>query len=181
MRKGGYDGSVREANRRKILLLLVLIATVAGCCRAEPRWCAVTGIGENQNLIYPPIARAAHVNGVVLERVIYLPDGQVKEFEYIHGPRLLSAGLEQQIKSWSIKTDQRGEEECEALVVAEFQIDEVSGQSVAKPIDITVPGILKLGANTTPICLCDPGAEIDYGSIFQRLGRKIVRIFHRIH
>ncbi len=164
--------------KKGAVIVLVLAAFVAAC-RAEPRWCPVVGKDSSDRFFYPPIARAARVSGVVLERVIYLPSGTVQSFEFVSGPPILAAGLEHEMKGWSLRTGDKGEEACVSLVIAEFRLDESSGESTSQPIDVSVPGILRLRASAAPICLCDPGGYASRRPLFQRVRRAIRRMFVR--
>lgn len=162
---------------RKGLVLLLTLGIVSTVSHAEPRWCSILGLGSGENLAYSPIARVARLHGIVLERVIYLPNGPVQSFDFISGPRMLSASLEQQMKSWAIKTNQRGEQLCETLVIAKFDLDDSSGQSKSYPIDVSESGILRLKVATTPVCLCDPGGVLGRKPPFQSLGYGVKRMF----
>ena len=175
-----YDGSQRGKRVRKSVALVLTIGVLAVVCRAEARWCAVAGLGSGQNLVYPPIARAAYVHGVVLERVIYLPNGAVQSFEFISGPRMLSAGLEQQMRDWTIKTNQSGEQACVILVIAEFNLDKSSGQSTSYPVDMSVSSILRIETTAEPVCLCDPGGYVSPRPLLQRVGHAIRRMLTRL-
>jgi hypothetical protein len=93
---------------------------------------------------------------------------------------MLSANLEQQMMKWTIKPNQSGEEACESLVIAEFDLDDSSGQSKLYPIDLSVPSILRLKVTATPACLCDPGGELGPRPPFQRITSAIKRAYHRL-
>jgi hypothetical protein len=170
-----YDVILRGILLRRFALLALGLVAFASLCRAEPRWCTVAGIADGKNLLYPPIARAARVYGVVLERVIYLPNGAVQSFEYITGPKMLAGGLEQQMKAWRIVTSAQGDQACVSLVIADFSLDETSGELKLYPADLSVPSILRLKASADIICLCDPGGYVSKRSILRRWMGKIKR------
>src|SRR5579871_6391114 len=129
---------------KKLPFILLLCAALTGSARADTRWCSVTSLGEKQNLFYPPIARAARVHGVVLGRVIYLPNGGLQSYEKISGPGMLSDSLNRQLKEWTFNTNAKGDEPCQTLIIAEFSLDDSSGMSSPKEIDVTIPSILRL-------------------------------------
>jgi hypothetical protein len=168
---------------KSVALALTLIAA-AGICRAEPRWCSVTGIRDGKNLYYPPIAKAARVYGVVLERVIFFSGGEVQASDMISGPAMLSASLSQQLKSWTLETNAQGSQPCVSLVIADFQL--VSGvpcenspvDAKSYPIDVSTPSILRLKSTAGVVWLCDPGGYVSRRSIFRRVGQAIRRILH---
>ena len=135
---------------KKSTAFLVGLGLLASLCRAEPRWCSVVSNDPSNKLIYPPIARAARVPGVVLVHMIYAPNGKVVRVEPISGPRLLSSSLAQQMMDWTVRTDASGDELCETLVIAKFTMLD-SGQAAPKePSRVTEPSILRLSVETEP-------------------------------
>src|SRR5580693_9283481 len=106
----------------KSLAFVLASCAIAAVCHAEPRWCSVTSQDPSNKLVYPPIARAARVEGVVLSHLIYAPNGKVQRVEPISGPPLLSDSLIRQMANWTVKTDATGEELCETLVIAKFTL-----------------------------------------------------------
>lgn len=166
--------------RRAASLALGFVAFVS-LCRADPRWCTVTGIADGKNLVYPPIARAARVYGVVLERVVYLPNGAVQSLEYVSGPKMLAGGLEQQMMAWQIQSGARGDGPCVSLVIAEFHLDESSLQFKSNPVDLSIPSILRLRASAESICLCDPAGSVSKSPILRRWISRIKRKLFRGH
>jgi hypothetical protein len=157
----------------KRVVLTLLLVSISAVSHAEVRWCSISALGPGQNLIYPPIARAARVYGHVMERVLYSPGSGATSFEFISGPRMLSAGLEDQMRHWTISTMSTGNASCMTLVVADFKLDESSGDSRSQPIDVLTPSILQLQVSTTPVCLCDPGAVISRAPIYRRVGHAL--------
>ena len=165
---------------RKVVILNLALATICSVCHAEPRWCAITGFRHGGKLFYPPIARAAWIYGVVLERVIYLPDGGVQSFEFISGPRILSAGLELQMKDWSIETSASGDRECESLVIASFRLDKGLSGSEPRNADLNTPSMLRYSVEAAPLIISDPAGVIGRGPFLERVGRTIKRTFIKI-
>jgi hypothetical protein len=148
---------------------------------AERRWCSIASLGPGQNLIYPPIAKAARVEGLVMERVIYSRGGGSTSFEYISGPPLLSAGLENQIKEWKIGTTSTGDALCVTLVIAEFKLDDSLTGSVAKPIDVSVPSILRMRVSAAPLIISDPAGEVvGKAPLFSRVRYAVRKGFRRL-
>jgi hypothetical protein len=165
---------------RKHAIVALALAAIASVSSAEPRWCAATSIREGRNLAYPPIAKAARVSGVVLERVIYLPDGTVKSFEFVSGPMMLSSALEKQVKDWSLETNAIGTEACESLVIADFRLVDSPETSETSEVDLSVPSILRLNVQSAPVLLIDPAAEVGRWPIFHRIGYTIKQAFAKI-
>lgn len=163
-------------------IAFAFVAAVA-ICHAEPRWCSIIDKGLSDQLFYPPIAKAAHVHGVVLARIIYSSDGKVEKVEPIFGPRLLATPLSGQVKAWTIKTNAVGDALCETLVIAKFHLNAPSCNSSVNPppnsMDITTPSILRLELTATPFMICDPAFEVGHSSFIRRIANLIKRGFHQ--
>ncbi len=129
---------------RQLALLVLGFGVIASPCQAEPRWCSVTGRGPNDVLVYPPIARAARVQGVVVSRIVYLPNGKVVRVESIFGPAMLSESVSKQLSNWIVRTDAIGDELCESLLIAEFQFDEPGVETPAAGPTRGAPSILRM-------------------------------------
>jgi hypothetical protein len=69
------------------MALLLLAAT--GFIYAQSAPCGLTSITEQSQLVYPPIARAAHVQGPVVLLVMFEQDGSVSNVKIVSAPRLL--------------------------------------------------------------------------------------------
>jgi hypothetical protein len=170
---------------RRNLSFLLCIGFLASVCHADARWCSIVGRGPSDTIIYPPIARVARVQGVILSRIYYLPSGQVKDVEVISGPVMLSNWISEQLKSWTIKTDATGDEVCVTLVIADFRLHSQSESMPERPITPDSPSILRLSIDgeITPILygggvvstLSNPLSRFKYA-----VKRKVSKIFaHR--
>jgi len=167
---------------KRVLAIVMALTAAAVAANAEPRWCSITGKGPNDKVLYPPIAKAARVEGVVLSRIIYKPNDKVVNMEAISGPVLLSRYLAGQMTDWTVMTNANGEELCETLVIAKFHINQPDGCSSApeqepKPMDMSTPSILRLELSASPVPICDPGADITYRNPFIRFAHTIKRGF----
>jgi hypothetical protein len=160
---------------RKTAYFLLGLALFAPFCNADPRWCSIVGRGPSDTLVYPPIARAAVVSGVVISRVIYLPAGQVVDVEAISGPRMLSDAISSQIRKWSIKTDSSGDLSCETLVVADFRLHDSSDPTTERASSPVEPSILRLSIDAEKLCLCDPGVTFGTENALFRFWRAVKR------
>lgn len=54
-------------------------------------------------VVYPPIAKTAHIQGTVVLRAIIAKDGTVKELTYVSGPPLLMRSAMESVKQWRYK------------------------------------------------------------------------------
>ena len=144
-------GTNRSEALKLVILAALLLCLPASWSSAEPRWCAITGTDPTNKIIYPPIARAARVQGVVLLRMIYVPNGPVVRTEPVSGPKMLSTSLAGQLQEWTVRTDAAGGEECQTLVVANFELVESGRLPPNEPKIENVSSILRLNVEAEPL------------------------------
>jgi len=65
--------------------------TVAGMALSQP------------NPVYPPVAKAAHVQGVVILRAVISKQGTIENLEVVSGPPMLRASANEAVKQWTYK------------------------------------------------------------------------------
>jgi len=68
---------------------LLLLLSFSVTCLAQQSLCGLTSIKETAPLLYPPIAKAAHVEGMVILLVVFKRSGEVDDVEVLSGPKLL--------------------------------------------------------------------------------------------
>lgn len=134
---------------KNIALVLVAGMLLSPLCRAQVRWCNVTGHGNGDRITYPPIARAASVSGTVLSRVTYSPQGDVKEVTSVFGPVLLTTPVVTQLKNWHVKTSASGNELCQSLAIIDFRI----GSSASAPTRPTPQSMFRISVVAEPLVL----------------------------
>lgn len=105
----------------KVFLLVVAI-TSSYPLEAQTRWCSIVGTAKTDKLLYPPIARVAHISGTVVGRLRFTTNGKVENFEVVSGPVMLSRAISDQVKSWTVQTSATGAEDCQTLFVVNFTI-----------------------------------------------------------
>ena len=137
---------------RFVLLILMLSTAAVG----QTRWCNVTDFGNR--FVYPPIARAAHVSGLVSLRVYYERTGKVTAVETIGGPVMLVNSATEQIKKVAIGTNAPGIEPCESLFLFDYQIDDGTLPPLVQTP--TVPGMYRGTIRAYVIVLSDPAGTI---------------------
>jgi hypothetical protein len=93
--------------------------------------------------LYPPIAKLARVQGVVLSRVEVDGSGSVAKVEIVKGPVLLARAVETSESHWTFHSD--GETGgCQMLVISEFSLSESEQASDdMTPWPYTPPGIIR--------------------------------------
>jgi hypothetical protein len=70
----------------KFLMLLFAFSAV---CLAQQEPCGLRSMTETNPLLYPPIARAAHVEGMVIFLVSFSQSGEAQNVSLLSGPKLL--------------------------------------------------------------------------------------------
>jgi hypothetical protein len=167
------------------ILIISLLAVLAMAAEAEPGWCSVTGKAAADRLSYPPIAKAARVEGVVVSRIIFEPNGKVERFESVFGPPMLFEFLEKEMSSWNLVTDAKGNETCETLVIARFRFKEPPScnppPDAPAEYDFGTSTIVRLDLGATPYLICDPAATISSANpariFFYKLKRGLRHLF----
>lgn len=174
----------------KPLLLLISVLFALPCHAAETRWCTVTSFDSKDVLVYPPIAKAARVSGVVVERVRFTPDGNILGYEPVFGPAMLSISLGRQMQLWHPQTTATGNEPCQTLIIAHFRLfqwDDTSPHPATPParFEASVVHLYADGITTEPVICADPIGVLFFKNPFQHMkyiarhwGRKL---FHRTH
>jgi Gram-negative bacterial TonB protein C-terminal len=101
------------------LLLLSLSAT----CIAQQAPCGLSSIKETTPLLYPPIAKAAHVEGMVIFLVAFKQSGEVEDVEVLSGPKLLQISATTYVKGL-VANEYGGTRTCPMVVRYVIQQDE---------------------------------------------------------
>jgi hypothetical protein len=170
-----YYGSSGADRLKRAILTLFVLTVLTPLCHAEARWCSILAVGASDTMPYPPIARAARIDGVVVGRVQFLPSGAVSGFKPVFGPPLLTKAVTNQTRTWTIKTNAVGREPCESLAVFKFSLDQSGSAQPARKIQeiSTSSGILSISIRSEFICPCDQPAIV---------GRRnrILRFFSRL-
>jgi hypothetical protein len=124
-------------------------------CRGEARWCDITGQSSSDKLVYPPIARAARVSGIVLARITYSPQGDVQEVATISGPPMLAKFVNVQLRSWHLKTNASGNDPCQSLAIIDFRLV-TDDKPAGAPPQPTSGSIMRFSIEAQPLTLSDP-------------------------
>jgi hypothetical protein len=70
-------------------ILGILLACAAGVAHAQSAPCGLTSMQDSVKLVYPPIAKAAHVQGSVILMTTFRQDGTVADISPVSGPEML--------------------------------------------------------------------------------------------
>ena len=138
---------------KRALCVFAVIGFLAISCRAEARWCRITGKAPAEKLVYPAWAVLGRMRGVVSVKVVYSTDGKVTNTEAVSGQLPLSGFLIEQIKGWTIRTDASSEAPCQTLVAVNFKLyDPDVGLVESQEMPLAPEKFeLKVQADLTPI------------------------------
>jgi hypothetical protein len=107
---------------RHLGIALCFILTCQFASGTDARWCTITSKRDIDTLVYPPIAKAAHLQGVVILRVNFFPTGSVTNVESVSGPQMLVDSTSERLRTWQFHTDAVGDQPCQSLVVVRYRI-----------------------------------------------------------
>jgi hypothetical protein len=138
-------------NGARLLFLVVFVIATFLKASAQTPWCTDAKRIEAPGILYPPIARAAHISGTVIGRLHLSPDGAVENFEPVAGPVMLSRSVANQVKSWKFQTGSQLRTACQNLLVVTFTIGD--SESAQEDIGTPPPGILQISVRVEPIIL----------------------------
>ncbi len=111
-----------KSSQMKIVGLVIAI----GLVNAGTMWGQAAGtpmLQEKPVMMYPPIAKAAHVTGEVVVRFAIDSDGTPSSVRVISGPVMLQGAVADRIKEWRFKTPLPMSAEREFEAVYRFGVD----------------------------------------------------------
>jgi Gram-negative bacterial TonB protein C-terminal len=80
--------------------IFFLLLSVSGPCIAQQEPCGLRKMTEAKAPVYPPIARAAHVEGNVVMLVNFKISGEVEKIDVVSGPELLKIAATNYVQGW---------------------------------------------------------------------------------
>jgi hypothetical protein len=137
----------------KILLLLL---SFSATYIAQQAPCGLTSIKETAPLLYPLIARAAHVGGTMIFLVSFKQSGEVENVEVLSGPKLLQTPASLYVNG--LRADEYGgPRTCPMVVRYVIQQDDAD----LRPVERTDFQHVVIYAK--PIVVSDPEMHIEKG------------------
>jgi hypothetical protein len=133
---------------KSVLLAFMLTSGVA---LAQTAPCGLTSVADGRELIYPPIAKAAHVTGQVILLVSFQLDGNVWKALVVSGPQMLRPAALEYVETWKAN-EYGGPRTCPIIISFQFIAD--------RPAGVERQDIQHVAIYAQPVCLCDPPAEI---------------------
>jgi hypothetical protein len=82
------------------VLFVVLMFSALACSAQQQAPCGLTSMTETVAPVYPPIAKAAHVSGVVTMLATFRQDGSVETVKTLYGPPMLRQAAETFVTGW---------------------------------------------------------------------------------
>ena len=142
------------------MLLFVLLISCNAFMRAAELPCGLNSIQETTPLLYPPIAKAAHINGPVIMIAQFSLNGSVHSVDILSGPEMLRKSAKDFVQGWTANP-YGGSRACPIVVAYELDTQEKNGNVERKGLQHYVV------TGYTP-CLCDPAVEV--GKKHKRFG-----------
>ena len=81
------------------IAIFALLLSVSGSCIAQEP-CGLRKMSETTAPAYPPIAKAAHVEGNVIMLVNFKTSGEVEKIEVVSGPKFLLSAATNYVQGW---------------------------------------------------------------------------------
>ena len=143
---------------RRLCITLGFILTCQFAAAADARWCTITEKRDTDALVYPPIARVAHVDGIVIQRINFTSAGKVLSVESISGPQMLATSTADQLKTWHLQTDATGDQDCQSIVLVRYRIYFDDPPPTEEPP--STPGMFQISIAGLSLVISDPAATI---------------------
>jgi TonB family protein len=144
---------------RSASALLLLAGT--SLLRAQSPPCGLTSMTEQTQLIYPPIARAAHIGGTVILLVRFAQNGSVTDARMLSGPPMLRGSALNFVKDWRAN-EYSGPRECP--IVVSFNVIESAGPVCAPqesgPDKFVRSDTQHVSISVHPLWICDPAGTV---------------------
>ncbi len=82
------------------IAIFALLLSVSSACIAQQEPCGLRKMTETTTPLYPPIAKAAHVEGVVVMLVNFKLNGEVEKIDILSGPEMLKIAATTYVQGW---------------------------------------------------------------------------------
>ena len=139
----------------RTLCSLFLFLFVATGARGQVSHCGgFTSARERKSPLYPPIAKAARVQGIVILMLTLDPDGNVVNVALVSGPPMLVASATASAQSLKVNP-YTGPRACSYVVTYRIASEGEDIQSYPPP-----PDIQHVTVTAIPIVLSDPAADV---------------------
>jgi hypothetical protein len=142
-------------SRSIVFLSLIIVASlVPFTTSAQESKVAVPKVETVGVPFYPPLARAAHVEGIVHVKIT--TDGRrVTATHVADGPKLLTSATEENAKTWQFAAH---EPTTFTLTYHYKLIAKLKGDPINPVVTFRLPSEVEV--STTPLVISDPGAQV---------------------
>jgi TonB family protein len=86
--------------RKAPIATAILLLSLSCACLAQQNPCGLSKMTETTTPVYPPIAKAAHVEGNVILLVSFKTTGEVDRIDVTSGPKMLERAATDYVKGW---------------------------------------------------------------------------------
>jgi TonB family protein len=86
--------------RKAPIAAAILLLSLSSACLAQQAACGLSKMTEAGAPVYPPIARAAHIQGNVILLVTFKTTGEVEKIDVATGPEMLERATTDYVKGW---------------------------------------------------------------------------------
>jgi Gram-negative bacterial TonB protein C-terminal len=121
--------------------------------------CPLDGMAESKPLIYPAMARAAHVEGDISARVAFDGKGKVTGIDHLLGPEMLKRPTEDYLRSWQLKSVPSYMSSCHTTVLIEYRLTAAT-EIVASDSHVFKADPTHILVEDHPVMTVDPVVEI---------------------
>lgn len=121
--------------------------------------CPSNDIVSTSKLIYPAMARAAHVSGDTSIMVIFDKSGKVAAFDQWNGPAMLRQNTEDFIKTWKRKPLPSYMDSCRTAVMIEYRLTPAT-EVVESDTHVYYADPTHILVEDHPVMTVDPAAKI---------------------
>ena len=78
----------------------LFVLLTSGICLGHQPACGLTSMTETAKPLYPPIAKAAHIEGNIIMLVTFKLNGAVEKIDVVSGPEMLKAAARIYVQGW---------------------------------------------------------------------------------
>jgi TonB family protein len=86
--------------RKAPIVTAILLLSLSSVCIAQQGACGLNKMIEAATPVYPPIAKAAHIEGTVILLVTFKTTGEVEKIDIASGPKMLERAATDYVKGW---------------------------------------------------------------------------------
>jgi hypothetical protein len=136
------------------MTVLLCSAIALPLAHAQSAPCGISSIQTVPPVLYPPVGKAARVQGTVIIMANFAPSGAVTATSVLRGPELLRKPATEAIRTWTANS-YSGPRECPLVIAFELILPKVECDSTTTPEPAFIPKDSQhyvVRAGVVPIC-----------------------------